>query len=322
MPQKIKSYFKTSTKRTRSLSESGSSPTLKKMIGQFDMLDSSEVEARDVAGWVAHIGNTMNKVLETLDTMSSSINNKLEEVKNECSQQISAVRTEFDAYKGDTNAKIQNLSTTFDNHKIETDRTISGLQNSLEIISKMYEDEKAINAHLEGRVQDLEVSENHHVQLFRSYRDDLDALAQYGRRDMLLLHGVPETEGEDTTAVFVEEVKKIGVTIHPLDVSRSHRLGRSGNGKNRPIIVKFFRYSDRARVYAAKKRLKGQKRMITESLTATRVARLKRAIERYPRNAWTQDGEIYIKINGTKTRYTEPDDYSEIYDDSHIQNVR
>ena len=147
------------------------------------------------------------------------------------------------------------------------------------------------------------------MRLYQKSEEHLDSLEQYGRRNFLLLHGIPEEAGEDTTNIFIENAKSLGVKISRQDISRSHRLGRpSRDGQaKRPIIARFVRYSDRARVYAAKKGFKGQRKLITESLTATRVARLKRAIIRYKsENVWTTDGEIYVKSGDKKTKYVEP----------------
>ena len=143
--------------------------------------------------------------------------------------------------------------------------------------------------------------------------ENLDSL-EYGRRNCLLLHGIPEEAGEDTTNIFIENAKSLGVKISRQDISHSRRLGqpsRDGHAK-RPIIARFVRYSDRACVYAAKKGFKGQGKLITESLIATRVARLKRAIIRYKsENVWTTDGEIYVKSSDKKTKYEWPQNSDE-----------
>ena len=65
-------------------------------------------------------------------------------------------------------------------------------------------------------------------------------------------------------------------------------------------------YEVRARIYSAKRGFKGQNRMITESLTRTRMGRLRRAMDRYGKtNVWTMDGEIWVMLNGRKTKYHE-----------------
>ena len=142
----------------------------------------------------------------------------------------------------------------------------------------------------------------------RKTADDLDSLEQYGHRSCFLLHDVDEKEGEKTTKVFIDHAKELGVTLKPQDISRSHQLGKPRQNGHRPIIAKFVSYADRHRVYSNKKKFKGSRKMITESLTTTRVMRLRRAIEKYEsKNVWTMDGEIFVNIDGKKSKYTEPD---------------
>ena len=59
--------------------------------------------------------------------------------------------------------------------------------------------------------------------------------------------------------------------ITHLDIDRSHRLGNLDKWKPRPIIIKFFRYNVRARIFKNKRKLKGKRTSVTESLTKTRM---------------------------------------------------
>ena len=67
----------------------------------------------------------------------------------------------------------------------------------------------------------------------------------------------------------------------PHDIERSHRIGqpRQPGEKQRPIILKFVRYKDRNKIFRNKKRHKGKKISIAESLTANRMKKLKETQE-------------------------------------------
>ena len=64
------------------------------------------------------------------------------------------------------------------------------------------------------------------------------------------------------------------------DIERSHRIGQSRQHgeKPRPIIVKFVWYNDLNKIFRQKK-YKGKKVSINESLTTSRVEKLKEAQE-------------------------------------------
>ncbi|KAG8229803.1 hypothetical protein J437_LFUL005884 [Ladona fulva] len=133
----------------------------------------------------------------------------------------------------------------------------------------------------------------------------LDALEQYSRRNCLLIHGLPECEGE----VAVNNVlsffdTKIGIKLPLYSIDRAHRLGRRNRDhkRPRPVIVKFVSYADRDMVWKSKKRLRGSGFLITESLTSYRKRVLDEAKRMFDReNVWISDGRIMVLgSDGTK----------------------
>ena len=82
------------------------------------------------------------------------------------------------------------------------------------------------------------------------------------------------------------------------DIERNYRIRkpRDAGQKSRPIIFKFVRYNDRKDVFNRKKKLKGKNIAITESLTPTRMKKLKEAKEIYDfKNVWISEGKILFK---------------------------
>ena len=56
---------------------------------------------------------------------------------------------------------------------------------------------------------------------------------------------------------------------------------RNTDEKPRPIIIKLVGYNDRKKIFDSKKKLKGKKIAITESLAVTHMEKLNEARERY-----------------------------------------
>lgn len=130
-----------------------------------------------------------------------------------------------------------------------------------------------------------------------SIRKKLDDLGQHDRLENLRIFGIPEKENEDTTKLVINLAATIGVTLTPQSFGRSHRVGKTGNGKHRAIIV-FVSYADRLKLFLGKKKLKGTKTVIREDLTAARLEVLKAAEEKYPDAAiWTTGGVIIVKTD-------------------------
>jgi len=113
---------------------------------------------------------------------------------------------------------------------------------------------------------------------------EVEELAQYSRRNCLLIHGIPYVKGEDTDKVVLNFLKKkLDIELEDNLIDRSHRLKSVTATKNgpKPIIVKFVTHNDKDWVYHNKKKLKNQEYLITESLTSVRLQSMKKLKEEY-----------------------------------------
>ena len=82
------------------------------------------------------------------------------------------------------------------------------------------------------------------------------------------------------------------------DINRTHCIGNPRNTDEKPrlIIMKLVRYNDRKKIFDSKKKLKGKKVAITESLTIMRMKKLNKARERYNfKSVWNSDRNILYK---------------------------
>ena len=139
------------------------------------------------------------------------------------------------------------------------------------------------------------------VRLFE-LQCDLEDQMQYSRRNCLLVHGLPEPEKEsessrentDSTVMELFE-NTLGAGISKWDIGRSHRLGKRKTTP-RPVIVRFVSYRQRKSVFDLKKKLKGKKIYITESLTKQRYELLNKCKETFGQfNVWSIDGRIHCQ---------------------------
>ena len=68
----------------------------------------------------------------------------------------------------------------------------------------------------------------------RVCRNEVDALANYNRRENVKIEGVEFEEGEDTNEIVKEIGKYAGIVITDADISISHRLGSSNDDSTPP----------------------------------------------------------------------------------------
>ena len=282
---------KTSSKRERSniLSSSSESPASKKHIRESE--DDCLKLPEDAPFWVEIL-------FKSIDRMSA----KLEDIGITCDTLKSDVDTKLATLKAETDKKVRDLADQFIKASNDNSKQIQDLTDSVNYISGKYEDQKKIDDILIGKIDNLNkrqqtLKEKCHAyeDLIVKQADQIDSLEQYGRRNCLLLHGIPEKKDENTDTVFIETVTNhLGVTFQPSDLDRSHRLGSKKDNRPRPIIVKFTRYNQRKVAFNLKKKFKGTQIILTESLTRNRVIMLESAKKKFGKhNAWSMDGEIY-----------------------------
>jgi hypothetical protein len=141
-------------------------------------------------------------------------------------------------------------------------------------------------------------------------REDLDALEQYGRRELMRINGIPDGGQQETTAnttkLVTDLVKSIDPNLNESDIIRSHRIGnpvRVGeHGRALPprqIIVRLKDSNVKCR-----KNLKDKPEYhsvnINEDLTKIRngIAYRARQLKKLKlvTDTWTIDGKCFVKV--------------------------
>ena len=172
---------------------------------------------------------------------------------------------------------------------------------SLEFMSAKFDDlEKEIKKKDE-KINQLEKTIENLAEKQKSLSSEIDDLEQYSRRNCLVLHGVNESNDENTNEIIIKTFsEELGVEIKEDDLDRSHRLGKPKrkDSKPGPIIVKFARYAVRREIFVNKRKLEGKRLLVTEGLTSSRMQLLGEAQRIYGvRNVWTSDGCAMVKEN-------------------------
>ena len=193
--------------------------------------------------------------------------------------------------------------------KVNEETKISQIKvtESLDALSKKIDE---LETEIKNKDEKIQLLENR-VEILKEEKEsqgkEIDDLEQYSRRNCLLLHGVVETNTECTDDIIIITcAEELGIDVKQEDLDRSHRLGKvkRNDNKPRPIIVKFARYAVRNKVFSNKKKLKGKKLLITESLTVYRMKLLDEARQKYGvRNVWTYDGRVMYKENNEISVY-------------------
>ena len=102
----------------------------------------------------------------------------------------------------------------------------------------------------------------------RRTNEQLNDLEQYSRRLCMNISGIPETAGESTDRIVTDLASLAGVNITPADIDRSHRIGKPGDGKSRPIIVRFTNFPKRQEFYDARRQLRTPRRVSGSTVSA------------------------------------------------------
>ena len=181
--------------------------------------------------------------------------------------------------------------------QIKGEQELVELNKSISAINEIFQEYQKDKKEKEEKINNLESKVTEMSNKIENLEKVIDDQEQYSRRNCLLIHGISETDGENTDELVLNTVQNnMEITLSPGDIDRTHRIGKKVSGKTRPIIVKLARYNMRHKIFVNKKRLKGKKISITESLTAARMKKLNEARDKMGfTNVWTSDGKILYK---------------------------
>jgi hypothetical protein len=139
------------------------------------------------------------------------------------------------------------------------------------------------------------------VSLLNRYKND--ELEQYGRRENIRVHGLPEDKNEDLSAKFVQLMHKISINITSGDISVIHRVKSKKKDVPRQVIVRFVRRQVRTDIMRKKKALNAvnekekTKIFLTDDLTPLRSTLLRLAKDHSNvKSAYTIEGKIHVKL--------------------------
>ena len=269
-------------------------------------LGSSNSETNDDPKKMKEGSSSSNDVNEVFDRTSTSSDT------NVTSENVEAqVNPTLEAIKG-LELKIRQLfelANKTNESQIKGESQLVDLKKSVDLISTQFDEYEKERVEREEKIKNLEkivTNINEKVSVLNKQVGDLDQKIekqeQYSRRNCLLIHGVTENKDENTDDVVLSIFKdEMDIEIFTDDLDRTHRIGKTkdNNKHRRPIIVKFASHNDKHKVLRNKKRLKGKKISITESLTKTRMAKLNEARDVFSfTNVWTSDGRILYKQDG------------------------
>ncbi|KAM3963323.1 uncharacterized protein ACR2FA_002689 [Aphomia sociella] len=124
-----------------------------------------------------------------------------------------------------------------------------------------------------------------------------DQLEMRTRRKMLLLHGVPEGSGDNSSGDVVGIVsEKLKLPISTDSFSRCHRMGHAAGGKPRPILIKFRSVEVRDKIWFTKTLLKSSGFTLSEFLTKERHDAFMLARKHFGvSKCWTRNGYVIIE---------------------------
>ena len=176
---------------------------------------------------------------------------------------------------------------------------VSDCKKDKEVLESNFADFQNRTSDVEGNLE--EVKEALHgmdedIAAMLLHQDKTEA---WLRRQILLLNGIEEWDGENTNQIALDTFRAMGVNIAAHEICRSHRNGPRIKGKHRPIFVKFVRHDVRDEIYFKKnalRKIRGYRYIyIDENLTKYRSWLFREARKEKLWNVWTYDGSIFAR---------------------------
>ncbi|CAH1119039.1 unnamed protein product [Phaedon cochleariae] len=195
--------------------------------------------------------------------------------------------------------------------------TITELFSSEEFVISIT---KTIAARIEQKIRQIEEDVKTMNDKMKLLEIKVDSLQQQERINNICIYGVNEETGENlknkVAKLLNENIDSSLQEEHLIDIYRVGKINSRPQGKTRPIIVKLISYDRKLTLLKNIKKLKGKNMFITEDLVKNRQTLLMKSKDVFGKqNAWSFNGQIYVKIGGkTEKIYSHRD--IEIYSSS------
>ena len=203
--------------------------------------------------------------------------------------------------------KDQDVLNTLRDHIVPLNKISEIVKQEVAALQRSFEEKLEIKDKVIGVMQSK----------IKALEGTMDELEQYGRRQNLRIHGIPESANESTDEMILSLANDKMKVVPPLkleEIQRSHRVGKSlpqNQGKPRPILVRFGGYRSRAKLgqRECRARLRGSGVYLSEDLTRQRatLAWQARKAKRdgHILDTWVHDGKVLSKNkNGLVTVFT------------------
>ena len=232
---------------------SNSSPEAKKLREcDHSPEDENDEEGDEILSALNMAGGfqkTLQDILKKLENIE-----KLE--KLEIIEAVNDLRKSFDKLEG----RIQTLEDAYKTTK----QDVEGLKESLNANN---EDKQKTSERL-GRFEEktnsglaaLEKENNKLSALVKEIENKNLYLEAYSRRENVKFENIPEEDPKEDTEMVLRSFleRELGFSdAANIEIQRVHRLGKKKEEKPRPILARFLRYKDCAKLYSLGHRLRG-----------------------------------------------------------------
>ena len=211
---------------------------------------------------------------------------------------------------------VQNDQVSANNKLSDMEVRLQQLENSLAKQETQIIDQNSVIDANKTKIRELEVK-NTELQQVQAAQGELnikvnyllgdvfnrvDELDQYGRRNMVRLSGIPESN-TDPTDIVLQLARDLQADISRGDIDRCHRLGKLNPTAKFPraIVIKFNNYTKRRELFDMRSKLKGSGIFFNDHLTPTRAKVMKKARDLKNKgaiaNAWSSEGKLLCRDN-------------------------
>ncbi|XP_050362988.1 uncharacterized protein LOC126781909 [Nymphalis io] len=186
---------------------------------------------------------------------------------------------------------IEQLAATFTAQMNEFQREFRSSIPAATTSSNIHAQFSAFRAFVMTALQNLQMQ----LQIRSRQQEEMEVRS---RRNMLLVHGVPQVHNEDPAEIVCKVLReRLSLAeIIVSNVKRCQRLVRRNNSdKHRAILIKFCNQGLRNKIWYGKSKLKGSGITLSEFLTEGRYEAFVAARKRFGvSRSWTRDGCVVV----------------------------
>uniref|UniRef100_A0A6B0VA22 Tick transposon n=1 Tax=Ixodes ricinus TaxID=34613 RepID=A0A6B0VA22_IXORI len=185
-------------------------------------------------------------------------------------------------------ADISSMQAKLETHMADSNRRLEVIESRLNALTATSE-----------KVEQCDKNVRQLQDIVAALTEKVDDLENRGRRNNIIIHGIEESQDENTESLkglVLTEIFENKLGLKVTSVERIHRIGRADGRRPRPVILRLYDFNEKLNLLRNSRRLKGTRIFLSEDFSR-RVQLVRKQLWDSIKGTRTSDDKVFLRYD-------------------------